>query len=166
MSYQTYYDMKKQLLLFAVMLLVFVGAQAQRFGCLHDFMQTRANDTGKYTMDNSIRSRYFSTSPYPYTNPQSLEVNDRLSKGSKPAAKLFTSSNGLPFMSKPITNIRMADDGTISFVFMNADLSGVSATMFSDQSNDAWFTIDGRSLPNVPTAKGFYIHGGEKVIIR
>ena len=124
------------------------------------------NDTGKYTMDNSIRSRYFSTSPYPYTNPQSLEVNDRLSNGSKPAAKLFTSSNGLPFMSKPITNIRMADDGTISFVFMNADQSGVSATMFSDQSNDAWFTIDGRSLPNVPTAMGFYIHGGEKVIIR
>ncbi len=153
--------MKKQLLLFAVMLLVVVGAQAQRFGCLHDFMQTRANDTG-----------YSLAFPFPF-DPQKvyrqpvilISFNDADFSMDNPVA-YYDSLFNEPGFNKGVGPGCVADDGTISFVFMNVDQSGVSATMFSDQSNDAWFTIDGRSLPNVPTAMGFYIHGGEKVIIR
>lgn len=36
----------------------------------------------------------------------------------------------------------------------------------SDCSDPAWYTIDGRRLPNEPTATGLYIHDGKKVIKR
>ena len=32
--------------------------------------------------------------------------------------------------------------------------------------DDAWFTLDGRRLDAKPTAKGFYICGGRKVMIK
>ena len=31
---------------------------------------------------------------------------------------------------------------------------------------EAWFSLDGRKLDNVPTKKGLYIHGGKKVAIK
>ena len=35
-----------------------------------------------------------------------------------------------------------------------------------DHSADAWYSLDGRKLDNVPTKKGLYIHGGRKVVIK
>jgi hypothetical protein len=32
--------------------------------------------------------------------------------------------------------------------------------------SDAWYTLDGRRLDGQPTAKGLYIHGGKKVIVK
>ena len=80
------------------------------------------NDEGKWTMDNCLRSRYFSTSPYPYTDPVLHVVNNSLTDDSSPAATLFTPDfEGRRFMGKPITHIRMAADGTVSFYFMKDD---------------------------------------------
>lgn len=79
-------------------------------------------DESKWTMDNWLRSSYLSTSSYPYTDPGSLLVNNRLTDDSSPAATLFMPDNeGRCLMGKPITHIRMAADGTISFNFMKDD---------------------------------------------
>ncbi len=32
--------------------------------------------------------------------------------------------------------------------------------------DDAWFTLDGRKLMQTPVAKGIYIRGGRKVMIK
>ena len=37
---------------------------------------------------------------------------------------------------------------------------------FMVNGSDAWYTLDGRRLDGVPTAKGLYIHGGRKVIVK
>jgi len=42
----------------------------------------------------------------------------------------------------------------------------VSKESRSEAVSDAWYTLDGRRLDGVPTAKGLYIHGGKKVAIK
>ena len=37
---------------------------------------------------------------------------------------------------------------------------------FMVNGSDAWYTLDGRRLDGQPTAKGLYIHGGKKVVIK
>ena len=37
---------------------------------------------------------------------------------------------------------------------------------FMVNGSDAWYTLDGRRLDKQPTAKGLYIHGGRKVIVK
>ena len=34
------------------------------------------------------------------------------------------------------------------------------------QYDDGWYTLDGRKLGKRPTAKGIYIHGGKKIVVR
>ena len=68
-------------------------------------------------------------------------------------------------MGKAITNIRMADDGTIAFDFMKPDETGVAPIATSDETNGVWYAIDGRRLPGKPTAKGMYILKGKGKMI-
>lgn len=42
----------------------------------------------------------------------------------------------------------------------------VSLPAESDNNTDDWYTLDGRRLDSRPTAKGVYIHKGEKVVVR
>ena len=120
--------------------------------------QNNGLDFTRWTEDNWLRSRYLSTSPYPYTNPETLVVNNSLTDDSSPAATLFTpAEDGRFFMGKAVTNIRQAADGTISFDFMKGGDTGVE-TIVSKNESEAWYTIDGRRLPGRPTAKGLYIH--------
>ena len=84
-------------------------------------------DPNKYTMDNRLRSRYLCTSPYPYSDPATGTVNDSLTDNSVPASTLFTvNAEGKAFMGKAITNIKLAEDGTISFDFMKTSFAEVS----------------------------------------
>ena len=113
----------------------------------------------KYTMPGRMRSSYLSTSPYPFTDPATLAVNDSLTDESSPAATLFTpATDGRLFLGKAITNIVEAEDGTISFDFMKGGYTGIEA--LSDASvikSDAWFTLDGHRLPCRPTTRGLYL---------
>ena len=121
--------------------------------------QNNDKDYTRWTEPDWLRSRYFSTSPYPYNNPTTLAVNNSLTDKSKPVAGVITrAADGRLFMGKPITNIKLANDGTISFDFMKKDDTGIE-TISDAESNmsDAWYTIDGRRLPGRPTAKGLYI---------
>ena len=42
----------------------------------------------------------------------------------------------------------------------------VSKESKSEAVSDAWYTLDGRRLDGQPTAKGLYIHGGRKVVVK
>ena len=38
--------------------------------------------------------------------------------------------------------------------------------MFNGQSDNSWYSLDGRTLQGKPTQKGFYINNGRKVVIK
>ena len=107
-----------------------------------------------------MRSRYFSTSPYPFTDSVSLVVNQMLTDESSPASTVYNkNAEGKLFMSKSITNIQMASDGTISFDFM-ADPASVAPIRYSTPGEDvpvAYYDHSGRCLPSVPSRPGLYI---------
>jgi len=127
--------------------------------------KNNGKDLGKYTMDNWVRSRYLSTSPYPYTDPLTLVVNASLTDNTTPAATLFNeNAEGVMFMQKAITNIRIADDGTISFDFMK-EASGIDAVKVMDDGTAVWYDLQGRRLEGKPTRKGIYINNRKKVAL-
>jgi len=87
-----------------------------------------------------------------------------LTNTSSPAAVLFTANaDGELFMSKAITNIRLASDGTVSFDFM-MDPSGIHSIQ-TDEGHTQWYDLHGRKLPGEPTTPGLYINSG-KLILR
>ena len=45
-------------------------------------------------------------------------------------------------------------------------IENVQSSMFNVQSNDAWYSLDGRRLEGKPTKKGVYLNNGHKVIIK
>ena len=120
----------------------------------------KGKDPDKYTMPDNMRSSYLSTSPYPFTDPVSLVVNQMLTNESSPASALFSkNAEGGLFMSKPITNIQMDADGTVSFDFMKEAVS-VAPIRYSADGGDvpvAYFDYSGRCLPSVPSCPGIYI---------
>ena len=132
---------------------------ADRKGYLDWNPQNQGLDFSKYTMDNWLRSRYFSTSPYPYTDSTTYVVNDSLTDYSDPASVLFTANaEGKNFMGKAITNIKLSEDRTISFDFRNPNSSGVSI-LAADEKNTitGWYDLNGRRLSSPPLRSGIYI---------
>lgn len=128
--------------------------------------QNNGRDLTRWTMENRLRSCYLSTSPYPYTDPATMVVNDNLTDDSEPAAVLFTANaDGRKLMGKSITNIRMTYDGFISFDFMKDTEEGIMTTEFTDETA-SWYSIDGRRLSGKPTTKGLYLQNGKKVVIK
>ena len=62
-------------------------------------------DLNQWTMMNHLRSKFLSTSPYPFTDPTTSAVNDSLTDHSVPAATVYTANaEGKKFMGKAITN--------------------------------------------------------------
>ena len=121
---------------------------------------SKGEDPNKYTMPDNMRSSFLSTSPYPYTDPVSLVVNQMLTDVSSPASTVFNkNAEGKLFMSKAITNIQMASDGTISFDFMK-DPTSVAPICYSSDGEDvpvAYYDHSGRCLPSVLSCPGIYI---------
>ena len=134
-----------------------------------DYMAWDKNNNGeddsKWVDEGHLHNQYLSTSAYPYTNPETLVVNASLTNDSKPAATLFTANtDGLKLMSKPITNIQMAADGTISFDFMK-EATAISRVQ-AEADKAPWYDLQGRRLQGRPVRKGLYIHNGQKESIR
>lgn len=98
----------------------------------------------KYTPEG--RNRYFSMSAYPLVEEGKV-VNDALTAASKPVNPL----------SKTITNIRQAADGTVSFDFMKEPTAISTVESASDAVPVAWFDLQGHTLPGLPHNKGTYI---------
>jgi len=52
--------------------------------------------------------------------------------------------------------------------FDGNEQTGITTTNYTNFSNsdNAWYTLDGRKLSGKPTAKGLYINNGKKVVIK
>ncbi|MBQ7452607.1 MAG: hypothetical protein IJV60_08660, partial [Prevotella sp.] len=70
-------------------------------------------------------------------------------------------------VNKPITDIAIADDFTVTFKFMGGatPVSEVKATVNSD-TEDAYYTLDGRQLCGQPKVAGIYIKDGKKIVVK
>lgn len=67
-------------------------------------------------------NRHLSTAAYPWTTDSTDFVNDCLDDNSTPASLMYLNNQaGSKNLSKPISNIQVADDGTVSFDFMGGD---------------------------------------------
>jgi hypothetical protein len=71
-------------------------------------------------------------------------------------------AEGALLMSKAITNIRIADDGTVSFDFMGGT-SGIQPIIEVTDTDNRWYDLQGRQLQGEPRHKGVYIHNRKKV---
>ena len=123
-------------------------------------------DPNKYVdPENWMYNKYLSTSVYPYTDPETQLINDVLNDESSPASTIFNkNAEENLFMSKAITNIRIADDGTISFDFMGGG-SGIHPIIDVMDSDSSWYDLHGRRLEGKPTRKGIYINNRKKVAL-
>ena len=45
-------------------------------------------------------------------------------------------------------------------------ISGIAETTTATTGDDAWYTIDGRRMPQRPSRPGIYLHQGRKVVVR
>ena len=123
--------------------------------------------TSKWAEPNKLRSKILSTSPYPYIDSLDV-VHDCLTDISTPAAILYkAAADGRKLMGKGITDIQLAEDGTISFTFTNEPMMGFDTTEADgDDENTVWYTIDGRRLGSKPAAQGLYIKSkGSKILL-
>ena len=123
------------------------------------------SDPNKWTMADRMRNRYLSTVTYPYID-STMVVHANLTDATVPAATLFNANaDNTKFMSKPISNIRVDNDGIVSFDFMKVP-SGIREVPLVSPDSDAWYDLQGRRLQGKPTRKGVYIYGIKKVILR
>ncbi len=77
--------------------------------------------------------------------------NTELSDVSTPSTNVFT-GNGL---GKPIYNIRMSDEGVISFSYLDNTLTGISTVEQKDGDSSRLYTIDGTLIFNGEESPNF-----------
>jgi hypothetical protein len=114
---------------------------------------------GTYANAGRMNSRYLSTSPYPWTNETTMDVNDELTDSSVPAAKMnYPNAKEELMLSKPITNISVDDDGLVSFDFMGGGTPTAIRGMARQSGHEAVvaYDLNGRRLSQ-PSRKGIYI---------
>ncbi len=97
----------------------------------------------KYLHDNRMNKIHLSTAPYPY------EENDELTDTSVPAALMQTkNAEGEYFLSKPVTDILMSDDGLISFDLMGGT-TDIKVTRQTVSLKDVvYYDLQGRQITN------------------
>ena len=120
---------------------------------------------GKTSYQNADRmnSQYLSTSPYPYSSDTIPTVNNLLTDDSTPASVMFNANaEDSRNLSKPITNIRMSDDGLVTFDFMGGTPDAIQ-TVPADERRHDLYDLYGRKV--LVPKKGLYIVNGRKVMI-
>ncbi|MBR6827998.1 MAG: immune inhibitor A, partial [Prevotella sp.] len=100
----------------------------------------------KYINKTRMNCLYLSTSPFPWTTDSTATVDQALTD-----------------TETPITNIRMTDDGLVSFDFRGGDQSGITPAVVPSQRS--YYDLMGRRVTGRP-GKGIYIIEGKKVIIQ
>ena len=120
---------------------------------------------GFYEHSQKMNRRLLSTSPYPWIDDSTGGVlNDSLTDTSVPAAVMFYPGlTGNPLFNKPITNIKMTDEGLISFDFMGGApvvVDGITTHPFTLHSSPFTchqiYDLNGRRLAAEPQ-KGVYV---------
>lgn len=71
-----------------------------------------------YRSSNRLNNMLLSSSSYPWATDSTTFVNSELTDTSVPAATMHNNANSAKLLGKPITNIKMTEDGLVSFDFM------------------------------------------------
>ena len=115
------------------------------------------------------RDNFLSQAAYPYV-ASADSVNDCLTDSSVPATQLkYANSDGTHQLHKPVTNIRLSADGTVSFAFMQPDaiIPARRSSVADDTDNNTnFYDLHGRSLSGYPQHPGVYLRQGKKLIVR
>jgi hypothetical protein len=113
-----------------------------------DYDTWDAEIAGKSTYAKSPRlnNRHLSTSPYPYVVDGEV-MNNQLTDTSTPAAAMYYPDGSL--LGKPITNIRMSEDGLISFDFMGGDPTGIKEIQVAGFKIQECYDLQGRRVDNL-----------------
>jgi len=112
----------------------------------------------EYQNKGHMNKYHLSGSPYPYVT-DTTEIINALTDTSVPAAEMIhPNSEGSYFLSKPITNIQMKADGTVTFDFMGGTIpSGVQMIENRVQGvENRIYDLSGRRSQHVHRS-GFYI---------
>ena len=129
----------------------------------YDVWDVAIGSKSPYRNKGRLNSAILSTSPYPWTTDSTTFVNNELTDTSVPAAKMNNpNENGSTLLSKPITNIRMSDDGFVSFDFMGGDHDGISSVV-SNMSSRSVYNLQGQQV--LSPRKGLYIINRKKVFL-
>lgn len=116
-----------------------------------------------YQNSGRMNSYILSTSPYPWSTDSTTFVNDQLTETSVPPLVMhYPNEEGSMQLSKPITNIRMSDDGLVSFDFMGGKPDGLLPVV-GTPSSPSVYNLQGQSV--IAPRKGIYIRDRRKVII-
>ena len=100
---------------------------------------------------------HLSTAAYPWTTDSTDYVNDRLTDTSEPPSLMYNSNSaGSLFLSKAITNIRVSDDGLVSFDFMGGDPTGINDIKVAGFKIQECYDLQGRRVDN-PQQGNLYI---------
>ena len=96
----------------------------RRFELVHadnmDYATWKALTGVSYANPLRMNNRLLSTSPYPWATDSTTFVNDQLTDTSVPAAQMNNAnSEGAYLLGCSITNIKVDDQGLVSFRFMN-----------------------------------------------
>ncbi|MBO4451837.1 MAG: M6 family metalloprotease domain-containing protein [Bacteroidaceae bacterium] len=111
----------------------------------------------RYKGPHRMNCRYLSDAAYPFVNETT--ENRELTDTSTPAATVYSANEvGQTILNKAITNIQMADDGTISFDFMGGTTDIKEVNHVND---DNWYDLQGRKIES-PT-QGLYIKNGKLI---
>lgn len=111
---------------------------------------------GKQCYGEDGRNKYLSLAAYPYISDD--VANDSLTNNSVPAATLKNkNAEGELFLSRPITDIRMDEQGHVSFDFMMIPTAISDAVSDSHPDVEAYYDLRGQRLPEKPVRPGIYI---------
>ena len=101
---------------------------------------------------------------FPLQN-DSVQINS-LTDDTTPATVLNTGATGK--LSRPIYNIERQSNGSVTFSYLDATLTGISQTLapaHSSVANTTVYDMQGRRIPSLQqAAPGIYIVGGRKVL--
>ena len=113
--------------------------------------------------NKSVVSNLYNLKGWPYPYESDASTNNALTNQTVPAAKVrHQNVDGTLFMSKPITNINVAD-GRASFDFM-PDETGIEEVNWNPDEMRAVYNLQGQRL-TLPV-RGINIVGGKKILVK
>lgn len=119
---------------------------------------------GTYAASGHMNNRHLSTSAYPWVEGE--QTLDSLTDHSVPATAMHAKNAAdTTLLSKPITRIRVSDDGLVSFDFMGGDPTGIrTVNRWPAAGEGCIYDLQGRRV--LKPRRGLYIVGGKKIVIQ
>jgi len=122
----------------------------------------------QYQNERAMNNWHLSSSPFPWSTDSTTFVNSELTDKSTPATVMFNevvvevndTTYKSKLLSKPLTNIQMAADGTVSFYFGGYVPTAVQTVTVGPQHGDRLYNLQGQRVSQ--PGKGIYIRNGKK----